>query len=131
MRDVDTGLSLITKRTLFGVKLNGETTRITSRVWRALLSSNSGEAGNTVGLLANSTEHVHAGEIGHIMGNLEGAIGTSSLGMNYALGDPFTCMRSASCQLLGVRIATHVVYLRRDHIIRDTYDQSERACRRG
>jgi len=43
---------------LLGVELEGETTRVAGAVSRALLTTDGGEAGNHLGLLAHAPEHV-------------------------------------------------------------------------
>lgn len=44
--------------TLLRVELERKTTRVTGAVWRTLLTTDGGEAGNQLGLLANAQEHV-------------------------------------------------------------------------
>ena len=74
-----------------GVELNGKTTRVTGGVGRALLTTNGREANNSLGLLADLVEHVHAGEVSDVVGDLELAIGTGTLGMDNSLGDSLAC----------------------------------------
>lgn len=56
---------------LLGVELDRETSGITSRIGRALLTTNSRETGKSLGLLADLVEHVDGGDIANVMGDLE------------------------------------------------------------
>ena len=50
--------------TLLGVELDGEAAWVASGIWGTLLSSDGGEAGDGLGLLANLVEHVDDRDIG-------------------------------------------------------------------
>lgn len=44
---------------LLGIEFNGEASRIPGRIGTPLLSADSREAGNALGLLSNVIEHIH------------------------------------------------------------------------
>lgn len=72
---------------LVGVELDGEATGIAGGIWGTLLAADGGEAGDAVCLFADSAEHVHAGEVGDIVGYFEGSVGAGSFGVDDTLGD--------------------------------------------
>ena len=56
---------------LLGVKLDSETSGVTSSVWRTLLTADSGETKDKRGLLAGLAEHVNGGDVGDVVCNFE------------------------------------------------------------
>ncbi len=63
------------------------TSRVSGTISRALLATNGREASDTWSLLADTSQHVNRGNVADIIGNLELAIGTGSLGVDNTLGD--------------------------------------------
>jgi hypothetical protein len=61
--------------TLFGVELDGETTRITFSICRTLLTSNSGKARENGSSLANLVQKFGLAKFGHIVSDLEVTVG--------------------------------------------------------
>jgi hypothetical protein len=53
------------------IELERETSRVTSGVWRTLLTTDSRETGNQGGLLPDLAEHVDGSKMADIMGDLE------------------------------------------------------------
>lgn len=74
---------------LFSVELNGESSRVSCRICRALLSSNSREPDNNISLFSNSVQESGFGVVSDIMGHLESPKSTCSFGMNYTFRDSF------------------------------------------
>lgn len=50
--------------TFLSIELDGETAWVASGIWRSLLTTDSGEAGDGLGLLADLVEHVDDGDVG-------------------------------------------------------------------
>lgn len=76
---------------LLGVELDGEASRITGGVGRALLATDGREASNALGLLSDLAEHVDGRDVSDIVGHLEFTVSTSTLGVDYSLGDALAC----------------------------------------
>ena len=88
------------------IELDGEASRITSRVRRSLLAPDSGESSNAFCLLTDAAQHIngrllqlavalvslsHATyQVADVVCNLELAIGSSSFGVDDPLWDTFT-----------------------------------------
>jgi hypothetical protein len=68
--------------TLFSVKLDRKSTRVAGRICRTLLSTNSRESCNTLGLFPNCVKHVNGRDVCYVVCNLKFAIGTSTLGVD-------------------------------------------------
>ena len=56
---------------LISIELDRETSRVTSSVWRTLLTTDGGETGDQGGLLADLAEHVDGSKMADIMGDHE------------------------------------------------------------
>lgn len=69
------------------VEFDGEAAGITGGIGRALFSTNSREACDAVGFLANSIKHVDGGDVGDVVSDFKDTISTSTLGMDDTLGD--------------------------------------------
>ena len=76
--------------TLLGVKLDGETARITGGVGRSLLTSDGGETSEQGSALANAVQELSLGELGDVVSDLEVSVGSSTLGVDNTLGDTLT-----------------------------------------
>lgn len=82
------------KHTFICVELQGETTRITRRIGRTLLTTNGRESDESLGLLPNAIEHIGRGEVANIVGHLKLSISTRTFGMNNSLGNSLAYMKS-------------------------------------
>jgi hypothetical protein len=75
---------------LLGVELEGEPTRVTVGVSRSLLASDSGEAKEDRGALANGAQELGLGEVAYVLGHLKKAMGSGTLRVNNSLWDTLT-----------------------------------------
>lgn len=71
---------------LFGVHLEGKSSRVADAVSGALLARHGRKAHEERRLLADMVEKGRAGEFGDVVGDLELAIGTCTLGMDQSDG---------------------------------------------
>ena len=75
---------------VLGVVLESEAARVAPRIGRALLAGDGGEAQEGVGLLADLAEEIRLRPPGHVVGDLEVAVGCGALGVDDALRNPLT-----------------------------------------
>lgn len=75
---------------LIGTELDAEASRITSAVVRTGLATDGGEADSNGAFLVGNAEDIGLAQIFHRLGALEGTMGTTALGVDDSLGDPFT-----------------------------------------
>jgi hypothetical protein len=68
--------------TFLGLELESEPTRVTSGIGRAGFTTDGGDTGSDVNLLANALEEGTGGDVAQIMSDLEVTVGASSLGMD-------------------------------------------------
>jgi hypothetical protein len=73
--------------TLLSVELDGESTGIAGSICGTLLTSDSREASEERGALANAVQELGLGVLADVVGDLEVTMGTSTLGMDDTLGN--------------------------------------------
>lgn len=71
--------------TLLSVELGGETSWVSGSVRGTGLTTDSGESGEGLGLLANGVEHLGRADVGDVIGHLKGTVGTRTLGVDNSL----------------------------------------------
>ena len=71
-------------------ELDGEPTRITSRIRRALFTTDSRESDKAGSLLADLAKHVHAGQIRNVIRDLKNAMRAGTLGVDDSAGKQLT-----------------------------------------
>jgi hypothetical protein len=71
--------------TLLGAQLDGESTRITSSVSRARLTTDGGESDGGLDLVAHLAEERLGGDIGEIMGHFKVTVSTGTFGVHDTL----------------------------------------------
>lgn len=86
--------SLQMAHTFICVKLHGETTRISRRIGRTLLTTYGRESEESLGLLSNAIEHIGRGDVANIVGHLKLSISTRTFGVNNSLGDTLAYMEN-------------------------------------
>ncbi len=76
--------------TLFGANLNGKATGVSSSVSGAALSTDGAETDRGPSSVSDLAKELGTRKVGHVVSNSEGAMSTSTLGMDDALRDPFS-----------------------------------------
>lgn len=74
---------------LVGPELDAEASRIASAVVGTGLATDGGEADSNGAFLAGDAEDIGLAQVFHGLGALEGTMGTTALGVDDSLGNPF------------------------------------------
>jgi hypothetical protein len=87
---------------LWRTDLDGETTGVASSVSRARLATDCRESDGELGLLTNGAEEWRRGDIGAGVGESEGTMGTSTLGVHNTLWNPLPIKVSKKIDVVEV-----------------------------